>query len=96
VIQPEGRNMRAKREALVKFFNEDGKFLYEAAKFEDIYSIYKCKNDDISKIIIALSLALFEVEDRLVCYLWNLKVRSDLQGKGLGKRLIRDIAACVK
>jgi GNAT superfamily N-acetyltransferase len=32
----------------------------------------------------------------LICYLWNLKVRSDLQGKGLGKRLINDIATCVE
>jgi GNAT superfamily N-acetyltransferase len=32
----------------------------------------------------------------LICYLWNLKVRSDLQGKGLGKRLINDIVTCVE
>jgi ribosomal protein S18 acetylase RimI-like enzyme len=85
-----------KREALVKFFNEDGKFLYEAAKFEDIYSIYKISSDGSSKITVAASLALFKVQEMLVCYLWNLKVRSDLQGKGLGKRLTNDIVTCVE
>jgi hypothetical protein len=37
--------------------------LYDAAKFEDIYSIYKVLSNGTSKIAVAASLAMFEIKD---------------------------------
>jgi hypothetical protein len=96
VVGPRGRNARIKRDVILQFLNEDGDFLHDIAKLQDIYSICIKSNVDAFKIFAVASFALFVIQKQLFCYVWNVKVCKDQRLKGLGKRLVNDIIDCVR